>query len=531
MKRKTLVIIMILILILNMTSSIALGQGYIYDEEIRVGLITYYEGVPNITLANKSLIMGYTVGGQFVSEYEALTTGQFYIEPAINRFLISIESFSTYDDAHNQLDSIRTLGYNAFVGSVSSGIWKVYVGNVSGESEIDQIYNQINGVFGLTFEKVGDNGLRTIVYFDGDYPIIFENSYHNIQFYTSDTRSGVPVLDLGKRSYRGRIEIGRYNNSGLTAVNVIKMDDYLYGVLPSEMPVGWPSEALKAQAVAARNYAVYYTAIHPKYTVGPYQIDDTTNSQVYKGYAVEAETANQAVDSTTGILIYYDEKVIPSYFFSTSGGHTESSSNVWSGSVAYLQGVPDLYETDPYKEPWTTSFTSGDFNAVLQNKGVYIGDIQSVYVTAYTESGRALGITFVGSLDSYTVEKETMRYWFGFYSRKFQIVLPSSTPSTSKQVLGAVGVTGTTDIKNAYVINGSGQVTKANTTDNQTLIMSDSNINSIPLIYGQNGQYIFVGQGNGHGVGMSQSGAKGMAAAGFTYEEILEYYYTGVDVK
>ncbi|MDA3846780.1 MAG: SpoIID/LytB domain-containing protein [Vallitaleaceae bacterium] len=531
MKRKTLIITLIMILLFNMTSSISIGQGFAYSEEIRVGLKYYFEEVPSLTLDNKSLLMGYIVGGQFVAEYEAVTTGKFYFEPATNRFLISVESFGTFDEAHNQLDRIRTLGYNAYVGSVATGIWKVYAGNVSTESEINQIYNQINGVFGMTFESVTDNGLRTIVYYDGDYPMVFENSYSNIQFFTNDTRSGVPVLDLGKRSYRGRIEIGRYYNGGLTAINVVDMEDYLYGVLPSEMPTGWPIEALKAQAVAARNYAVYYTSVNPKYRDKPYQIDDTVNSQVYKGYAIEELAANQAIDSTAGVLIYYNDAVIPSYFFSTSGGHTESSENVWTGTVAYLKGVPDLYETDPYKEPWTTSFTSSSFNAVLNSKGVYIGDIESVNVTAYTDSERAQAITIKGSLASYTIEKETMRYWFGLYSRKFEIVQPGSSPNTSMQVMGADGTLATVDIKNAYVINGSGEVLQANIGDDQTLIMSANNIHSVPLIYGENGKFIFVGQGYGHGIGMSQSGAKGMAAAGFTYDEILEYYYTGVEVR
>ena len=153
--------------------------------------------------------------------------------------------------------------------------------------------------------------------------------------------SGLPSVNM---HYRGSLRVARLT-SGLAIINVIRVEDYLRGVVPREVPSSWPAEALKAQAVAARSYA----AIHFG-SAGAYDLYCDTRSQAYNGADGEAASTNAAVAATRGVVPTYGGKPITAYFFSTSGGHTENIENVWgTAPVPYLKGVDDPYDTySPY---------------------------------------------------------------------------------------------------------------------------------------------------------------------------------------
>ena len=147
----------------------------------------------------------------------------------------------------------------------------------------------------------------------------------------------------------------------------IDLDTYLYSVVQSEMGLYYkasgmksaarvPIEALKAQAVASRSYAVY-NILHTSHDTD-YDVTSTTSSQVYKSNANIDALVKQAVDETTGQIITYDGEVACAYFFSTSGGHTESSENVWYAALPYLRGVEDEYEIEvDNNSSWTARYT------------------------------------------------------------------------------------------------------------------------------------------------------------------------------
>ena len=129
---------------------------------------------------------------------------------------------------------------------------------------------------------------------------------------------GTPPLSVNGTRYRGTIEL--HGVTGLLyVINPVKLDEYLFGVVPSEMPPGWPLEAMKSQAVAARTYAYYHIMKHKNLLD---DLDATTNSQVYKGIGAEKENSNNAVISTAGEIITHKGSPILSYFHSTCGGHT-----------------------------------------------------------------------------------------------------------------------------------------------------------------------------------------------------------------
>ncbi|PKM96406.1 MAG: hypothetical protein CVU84_01450 [Firmicutes bacterium HGW-Firmicutes-1] len=501
-----------------------------YNKKIRVGLKELYETVDTINITNSSLILGYEIDGNPQTEQTFTSTTGFSVVPATGFFLISEQFYKTYDECDAIVKALKDQGHKAYSGNASIGIWKVYIGDAATEVEATAVKNILQSNLGQTYEVVADNGLRTLLKIGAENEVVIENSYIQSSFTTNDLTKGIAAINLGKRSYRGTMEVGRYNKKGVTAINIIGLEEYLYGVVPSEIVSSWPKESLKAQAVAARSFAIYNTYYTNKYPKEAYMICDTVTSQVYKGLTGETVACNVAVNETNNQAVYYDNKVIPAYFFSTSGGHTEDSQNVWSGTVAYLKGKPDLYETEPEKQPWLQAISATEIEAALTKNKVNIGKIVDVQVISYSSAGRAMSLKIIGTTGSHDIPKETMRTWLGLKSRKFTLIKSTDMPPETFNAIGS-GSTKAGSYQQAYTINGEMETNQLNMSNNQLIIFSEDNINSLPTVSGQSDTFIFVGQGNGHGVGMSQSGAKGMAQEGFTYKQIIEYYFTGAMVK
>jgi stage II sporulation protein D len=140
------------------------------------------------------------------------------------------------------------------------------------------------------------------------------------------------------RWYRGSLIV--YNKNGaLTVINNVGIEDYIKGVVPSEMPSGWNFEAHKAQAIAARSYAL---ANLGKRTNSGYDLKDTPEDQAYGGASAEAPRTNRAVQDTKGIVLTYNLKIIPAYYSASAGGQTSNSSDVWIKNLPYLQSVPSF---------------------------------------------------------------------------------------------------------------------------------------------------------------------------------------------
>ncbi len=496
---------------------------------LRVGLIQYYEHVTSITLNNTTLIMGYEVKGGWVKEHMFTSETGYLFQPYTHFILISDQIYNTYEEALEQVQILRQQGFKAYVGSSTSSVWRVFIGDPKTKAEAQNILEQVGTASSLNFQIASDNGLRTMMVLSSLETVIFDNAILHSQFMTMDTTYGAPVLDLGERRYREKVEIGRYNDKGLTVVNVIDLEQYLYGVVPAEVGASWPIEALKAQAVAARSYALYDTINNTSNHI--YDVCDTTGSQVYKGFDIEKDTTNEAIDLTKHQLIYFGDLLVYSCFFSSSGGHTENSENVWSGTVPYLKGVPDIYETSPEKKPWVKEITATEIRDCLGRYDVYIGDIVDVVPLDYTDAGRVLNLRIVGTQGEHILTKETIRRYLNLYGRKFEVIKQGYQPKRKLTAMNAFDQSNEISINQMYVTSDSGQTNCLHDLEEQLIVISGNNIDNVPLIAGKDNTFIFVGQGWGHGVGMSQCGAKGMAYAGFNYKEILEYYYTGVEVR
>jgi stage II sporulation protein D len=224
----------------------------------------------------------------------------------------------------------------------------------------------------------------------------------------SATGSG-PLELLGKGSYRGSLEILASTVPGkVSAINAVSLEDYVRGVVPKESPSSWPLEALKAQAVAARSYALAAPIRGASFT----QYDDT-RSQVYGGASAETTRTNQAVDATRLQVVGYNGGVAQTYFFSTSGGHTEnnefSSLGFGNAVIPYLRGVDDPYEAEtgsPY-ERWKRKFSLAKMNAALGD--LVRGRLRNIVVTQRGTSPRIVHANLIGTAGTTTVTGPDLR--------------------------------------------------------------------------------------------------------------------------
>lgn len=494
-------------------------------------MTTYYEHVDSIHIYNHTVIPGFYIDGEFRAESTISTSGNdFWFSAAERLYLESEQTYGTYEEALVKVAPLREAGYKAYATLIAEKTWKVFAGHKNSQAEIDNIKAAINGLNDVTYVNAPASYERIIMESGSNYPVMFENRYSRVAFSTEDLRGDDRVIDLGKRSYRGYMEIGRYGWNDLTAVNQVNLEDYLYSVVVSEIYAKWPEESLKAQAVAARSYAVYHVVVYNKFKNDPFDLDDTVNSQVYKGYAIEDKRINAAVDATKGEMILYEGTVIPAYFFAASGGRTEDSQNVWSGSKPYLKSVPDIYEQEPERHPWLMSLTPSEIASKLADRGVSVGTVTDLQAVGYSDAGRVMTLRVVGTAGSYDLDKESMRVWLGIWGRKFTIIKSDFRPDTNYDAVNGDGAA-TVNYNGASVISGDGQVQTLLNGTEQVIVMGTENIINQPMITGQSGKFILAGEGWGHGVGMSQAGAKGMANEGFMYKEILEHYYTDTVVQ
>lgn len=503
------------------------------QNEIRVGLTSLYAGKETLTIYNTRLGYGYCVNNRYLQEMILESASGFSFAPVTGYFVAEKSFYGSYQAASQAAEEYQKLGVEAYPGSCYQCSWRVYFGSVSKYSDGEALLTMLKELTGRNnFELLSGNNYRIEV--SGTFGKLLIDvderyAYPQLRPVTANEK-GVLCVDMGDRAYRGRIEIGRYGKATLTAVNIVGLEEYLYGVVPAEMSSTWHEEALKAQAVCARSYALIKAGYGGDSNAKKgYKIVDTVSSQVYKGYLAESVKANRAVDATKGELLCYNNKVVAAYYFSTSGGRTESSLDVWGADLSYLQSVPDLYEQDAEYQVWQTTLSFQKINSLLKSQGITNETVDRLAIAGKSENGRVSALQLSGSGCSMTLQGTTIRTLLNLYSTKFKIVRQGDEPDMVS-VLSAEGIS-TGKISDMYVASADG-VAKASGELEQYIVQGAGNLSNYPRTAPQGeDEILFAGMGYGHGVGLSQYGAKGMAEAGYTYKEILEYYFTGASVR
>jgi SpoIID/LytB domain protein len=252
--------------------------------------------------------------------------------------------------------------------------------------------------------------------------------------------AGSGWISIGGERYRGALEVvpTESDAGSLNVVNAIAIDQYLKGVIPNESPASWPQAALRAQAVAARSYA-----LSVQVDGNGFDLYDTVASQVYEGMASEAASTNAAAEATKGEVLMYGGEIAETYFSACSGGHTESVQNVFFGpAVPYLVGVPDPYDYYCPLHTWTLRFSGAQISAKLG--GYLSGRLKRIAVTKRGVSPRIVQARLYGTAGVSTIRGDALAAALGGYDRwmTFQKLVNGKPVAAGKTPGPAGGVAG-----------------------------------------------------------------------------------------
>ncbi len=331
------------------------------------------------------------------------------------------------------------------------------------------------------------------------------------------------LLSFNGRVFRGTFDVTLDDEGDMIVVNEVDTASYLASVIGSEEPTTWMPEALAAQAIAARTYLSRHLGRHDNY-----DLEGDTRDQEYAGLAGEAASTVKAVARTAGTIATYRGSAIEALYSANAGGLTEDSENVYLNALPYLRSVPsptdDAARASSWGHTsweWTTEFTAPQLRSYIGARGIDVGDPQRIDLTRLTGTGRVLSARIVGSSGSRDIGKDAARYYFGLRSTLFTV---STRPEETEYVEGS----------NAERVR---QLEFLGATLERTFTVSVRDPDRLPHTlrvlgwqYRLPARFVFTGKGYGHGVGMSQWGAQGMALGGKSAEEILKHYYLGIEI-
>ncbi|MGA7828507.1 MAG: SpoIID/LytB domain-containing protein, partial [Geobacteraceae bacterium] len=275
-------------------------------------------------------------------------------------------------------------------------------------------------------------------------------------------------VQINGKGYRGHLEVYPADK-GLLVVDEMLLENYLVGLINCEISSQWPMEAVKAQAVVARTFALFQKQARKNLL---YHLESTVYDQVYGGCDIEDSRAARAVAETRGEVVTYKGKIIQAFFHSSCGGHTEASEHVWSVKLPYLRGVECTYCMKSPSVLWEQSLSPKKIETLLRSAGYNVDGLAKIQVVSRYPSGRITDLELSSASGTVTIPAVTFRKIIGY------------------------GVIRSTNFE-------------------VTLVDND---------------FVFDGRGYGHGVGLCQWGAKQRAEDGFSYREILSYYYPGTRV-
>lgn len=367
----------------------------------------------------------------------------------------------------------------------------------------------------------------------------------SLKFKLPATIKGQGLVYWNNRPYRGSFRLVS-EGRGFNVVNILNVEDYLKGVLKMEVNPAWPMESLKAQAIIARTYAF---RSRNKHGASGFDLCATSHCQVYRGVSAEDPTLSRAIDSTSGIVLNYNGSLAATFYHSDSGGYTADVASVWGSSIPYLQGKA---EPVPYESPysrWQVTLGLSEIQRILSSKGINLGTLNTIEIISVDPAGRAEMINLKGSTRSITIRSSLFRTYMGsdrIKSTFFTIeddpssTLPQSVLSSSaneptpltpqdEQLLISLtkkGVFNSEELMDMLVRPERRSIHLKNALQRQSGCSLSSDTKTNNLISGRS-SVTFSGRGWGHGVGMSQWGAKSLAEAGWDYKRILHHYFPG----
>jgi len=330
----------------------------------------------------------------------------------------------------------------------------------------------VDDLTGIALRRIAEGESFRVTPIDGGFKI-GETILPASRIRIDPATSGTIVID--GIAYRGRMRLISSNDGSrgynLTAVSIVNLEEYLCGVVGSEMPTRWPLDALRAQAIAARTYAVYQLKTRSR--AGDYDLTNGQECQVYTGLKNENKRVRRVVIETRGHILTHDWKVFQSYFHSTCGGGTVKAKDVFGDpDIQPLSGAECTYCESSPAYSWTVTFSKNDIRKKLLGRNIKVGPIKKITILNADHTGRATDLE---------IETASAKHKIGAY--RFRLAV------------GSMKIKGT-------------RMTITDAGDSVT----------------------FSGKGFGHYLGMCQFGALGMAEAGYNAAEILSHYYPGSEL-
>ncbi|HOQ07985.1 MAG TPA: SpoIID/LytB domain-containing protein [Clostridiales bacterium] len=570
--------------VFDVSAQSGIKAGFVNSEGKFVELYTYNS--PSIVYVRKDAY--YHTSGTGLKEFSGSSSG--VTGKKFGPYHVKIGN--DHPDAASAMNSVmsyRQTGIDAYIAYNEA--WQVWTGFCMDTAEAEAMIRQLKNLLWETgFEIIGPSSDRIVVT-DAQFQTlcVFGSKKHYLQLRPAPG-SDPAVINIKGKPYRGSVEVKRLPTSDMTVINVVSLREYLYGNVPPEIGGRSPAEALKAQAVVSKMYAVNNRGKHGS---SGFDVCATTHCQVYKGYSVEVAECNKAIDAVYNKVITYNGKPVEHvYYFASGGGSTEDVRNVWGSSYPYLVSVKDEYEKI---YTWTKTLRASDIRAMFPE----LGNILGITITKTAPTGRVtqLAVTGTSRGEPMYFTNERCRTVFGLDSQLYTITTDAdvyvaglsgirvqqsaagsagdggSTASasaadagtdsrqdhqagtnvqadvkTGKQDQGSSDDTGSsgsmaaspaiavpvateplkTQLGGKKAVTASGVITVNGVNNKVTIIGADGAVNKAAVVPET---YTFTGKGWGHAVGMSQEGAIGMAKAGKTYEEILMHYFQGTKVE
>jgi len=357
--------------------------------------------------------------------------------------------------------------------------------------------------------------------------------------------TGTRLLQWGDHPYRGTLRLVRGKN-GFTVVNILGVENYLRGVLKMEVNPAWDFEVLKAQAIVARTYALRNLGKHGS---EGFDLCALPHCQVYRGVNAEDARLTKAIEATKGIVVATESGVLAvTPYHADSGGYTANVADVWGGNIPYLVSRPEPFDYESPYSNWQVPLAFREIEEALKPRGLNVGNVTEIRVLSTDQAGRAVYVGIVGDRGRAKIKASHFRMALG--------------SSKIKSTYFTIESGGRTRLKNEGKPlpegDGAAYDEQALTTMIERGVFSSDELMDMLLNPGKRGDYLRLalkrqsgvrpetqvdpkgdssgtvtirGRGWGHGVGMSQWGAKKMAEEGWDYRKILGYYYPKTQLK
>lgn len=497
------------------------SAGYYAADRSFVPLYTI-NGKTEITVIRSSNFSMNSSSYVSVGSTESNVVGGYHME-----LCVSFQNQSELDEAVSKVYSATN--YFSYPAYTSNG-YRVRIGRYTSaenaQQDLETVKSRVQKVYPSADVKIVGYGTNAYTVLQtGSRNILYEFDGSSKQLGIRAIGGSKPETWIKGYKYYGGFDFAKTTSTTMAVISVVTLGDYVKGVTPYELNTSWPEESLKAHALCAQTFAIANRDRHSAYG---FDVCTGQHCQVYRGTTQLTDKIKNCVDAVDGMIITYDGKPIDAVYHSSNGGSTENSENVWVGVVPYLRAVPDNFETLTYANNglWSTSLTSAQLTAKLKANGYSIGTVTGVRIAQLTEAGNVYSIAITDGTKTVTLSKENMRMVLGtnvLLSQNFRIVGDTSVYLNDGSVM-LQSLTG------ACVINGNGATTTLSAS--APSVLTGNGVETLATqTSGSTGVFAFEGKGWGHSLGLSQLGSRGMAQAGWTFDKILKYYFTGVKIS